>query len=97
MYFQFENIIAIGSSPFWSNATTDAAQSSKWDQMNNVYTNITDPRPYYYNGENITNYDGKFNVISADDIDREICLPLGAVGAREPDREIFCRGLNWSA
>ena len=67
VYFQFENIIAIGSSPFWSNATTDAAQSSKWDQMNNVYTNITDPRPYYYD-EYITNYDGKFNVISADDI-----------------------------
>ena len=34
--------------------------------MNNVYTNITDPRPHYYNGEYITNYDGKFNVISSD-------------------------------
>lgn len=66
VYFQFENIIAIGSSPFWSNATTAEGQSSKWDQMNNVYTNITDPRPYYYNGEYITNYDGKFNVISSD-------------------------------
>lgn len=36
-------------------------------------------------------------VISADDSDREICLPLGAVGAQEPEREIFCRALNWSA